>query len=76
MRETIMSCAEYAQKFPRTFPVENNYRNVEDAEAFSKNRGEVAVTDEYHQYIPPQSARTYPRFDNVRTFLWSKSKAA
>jgi len=67
------NCEEYARCFPECFPVTDNYGNIEDAETFRLNMGQVEVTESYHLYIPPADTNSngYPRFDNVRTFLWA-----
>lgn len=66
----VLKCAEYAAEFQPQFPVENNYGDVMDATAFAACCGSVEVTDTYHMYLPPP-AKVHPRFDNVRTFLWT-----
>jgi len=67
------SCEEYARCFPEHFPVADSFGNVESAEAFRLNMGCVEVAETYHLYIPPADTGSngYPRFDNVRTFLWA-----
>ena len=66
-----ISCKDYAMEYPWVFPLTDNYGNVEDSPKFSENLGVVEVTDEFHLYHPP-NAGEYPRFDNVRIFLWNK----
>ena len=65
-----MTCAAYAAEFPQHFPAENNYRDSLDAAAFAACCGSVEVSDSYHMYLPPPP-KVHPRFDNVRTFLWT-----
>ena len=66
-----ISCKDYAEKYPGTFPVIDNYGNAENSVEFSLNLGWVEVTDEFHLYHPPQPWGV-PRFDNVPIFLWNK----
>ncbi len=66
----VLKCAEYAAEWPQHFPAENHYGDVMDATEFSACCGSMEVTDAYHMYLPPQP-RVHPRFDNVRTFLWT-----
>ena len=66
-----ISCKDYAEQYPMVFPVIDNYGNIEGADTFALNLGCVEVTDEFHLYHPP-ACGGFPRFDNVRIFLWNK----